>query len=665
MARKRSPHRDSSPTATAPRQETRNSSHRHTLLWLALLVTAAAVAFSTAVRAPFVFDDIQGIAANPSIRQLLPPSVPLDPPHNTAVAGRPVVNLTLALNYWLNERLGVDPQGSNATLGYHLFNILVHTVGGLLLFAVVRRSVARFRGASESGWIAGVVALLWIVHPIHTGAVDYVIQRSELIVSALYLATVYCSIRAWEASPRERVRWMTLAVIACAVGMASKEVMITAPLMVLLYDRAFIVGSFREAIRERGRFYAALGATMLIVVGFTLAGVRSQSVGFDLGVRWYEYLYTQAWAIPRYVRLLFWPRGLTFDYGDAPIHGLAAVPGLVLLVAAGIGTLLAWRRESTRWLGFLGAWFFLLLAPSSSVIPISTEIAAERRVYLASAAIVVLAVIAADALRRRARLTRLVSGGLIAVAAASLTAVTVSRGTLFRSTETLYRDVIAKSPKNARGYVGVGLSMFASETPRLEEAVAMFRQAVAADSTSFVAWHALGVVELSQGPTKAGSAAVAFEHAVRIAPGNLDALAGLVTAYIALDEPDRAIPHVLSLTDARPDLVREVGKQLVSQRRGKDAIPLLEAAVRAEGATPTGFALLGLAYAQASNRADAITASRWAASQAANDPEVLEYAGRAMVLVGQLPAARDYFRRALVLAPESATLPRELEALGH
>ena len=84
---------------------------------------------------------------------------------------------------------------------------------------------------------------------------------------------------------------------------------------------------------------------------------------------WDGYLYTQCWAIAHYLRLMFWPRGLSVDYGTQLITGLAGMPGLVLLLALGVITLAsAARMRTLGWLAFIGAWFFVLLSPSSSVV---------------------------------------------------------------------------------------------------------------------------------------------------------------------------------------------------------------------------------------------------------------------------------------------------------
>lgn len=395
-------------------------SGRHVAL-AAAFVALAFLAFGPALRAPFDFDDLPAIARNASIRTIWPPTAALHPPADgSPVSGRPVVNFSFALNYAVNRGLGVAQSPAtdapHETIGYHVVNVLLHALCALLLAAVIRRALRAGRLPDEwrdaSDRIAALAAGVWLLLPIQTEAVDYVSQRTELLVSVCYLATLYAAIRAWLArreagdprsAARADTRWSIAAVAFSLLGVGSKEVIITVPVAVMLYDRAFLADSWTalRGARSRLALYAALLATSALSVAAAALGARGTTVGFDGAITWYAYLNSQGWAIPHYVGLLFWPDALTMDYGKRAIHGFAGLAGLVALTAAGIATLVAWRRPRSQWLGFVGAWFFLLLAPSSSVVPIRTEIAAERRVYLASAAIVVMIVVAIEWLRRR------------------------------------------------------------------------------------------------------------------------------------------------------------------------------------------------------------------------------------------------------------------------
>jgi hypothetical protein len=280
--------------------------------------------------------------------------VPLSPPRDTSVAGRPLVNLSFAMNYAMG---GLD------VTSYHATNLALHLLVALVLFAIVRRSL-RERVVPESlrqhgDGLAFAAALLWVLHPLNTEVVDYLVQRSESAMALCYLATLYCAIRA-QARP-QRWGWRVAAVVACAAGMASKESMVTAPVMVLLYDRFFFYGSLRDALRARGMLYAGLALTWVVLAAMLLGHPRS-AVGFASGVTWSTYFLNQLPMITRYLWLSIWPRSLVIDYGPTPAVALRDVvlPG-VLIVALGVLTLVALRPRPL--LGFLGVWFFVTLAP--------------------------------------------------------------------------------------------------------------------------------------------------------------------------------------------------------------------------------------------------------------------------------------------------------------
>ena len=310
-----------------------------TRVGIAVMIVAAFAAFLPAIRAPFVFDDVGSIPGNPTIEHVFPLSTSLNPPPRIAVSGRPVVNLSLAVDHAMSASLGLDAESE--TVVYRVTNVLLHVLCGLLLFGVIRRTMSLARLGAWANSSADTVALIstgiWLVHPIQSEAVDYVIQRTELLVSACYLATLYASIRAWDApTGRRRTAWMVGGVAACAVGMASKEVMATAPFVVALYDRAFRVSSWRELANDRARrwFYGGLFATLALLAALIAGGGRADSVGFGLGLPWYSYLYSQGWAIAHYLQLLVWPTDLRLDYGSAPVRGIGGLVG-GLIVSGG------------------------------------------------------------------------------------------------------------------------------------------------------------------------------------------------------------------------------------------------------------------------------------------------------------------------------------------
>ncbi len=248
------------------------------LVMLAVLAGVVCAVYCRALDAPFIFDDLFSITENPSITRLWPligdsqhPG-PLNPTKDLPTAGRPLVNLSLAVNYHFGQ---LNP------VGYHVFNVVVHLLSAILVMAIVRRTLQLdyFEGRFDdvNGPLAFLAALLWAVHPLQTEAVVYVTQRTELMVGFFYLATLYASLWYWEAKAAAgRKLWLGLATLACLAGAACKEVMVTAPVIVLLFERTFIRGSFRQAWRESWRLYAGLLLSwmLLLYLNYTRTAFR-------------------------------------------------------------------------------------------------------------------------------------------------------------------------------------------------------------------------------------------------------------------------------------------------------------------------------------------------------------------------------------------------------
>ena len=160
-------------------------------LHIVYIVLAGVLVYGNGLSGPLLFDDETSILNNTSIRQLTPLSGPLSPPRDTPVAGRPVVNLTFALNYAIG---GLD------VTGYHVTNVVVHLLAALVLYGIVRRALRTGRVPSElkhdADYVALAAAVLWVVHPLNSESVSYLTERTESMMGLFYLLTMYASIRA-------------------------------------------------------------------------------------------------------------------------------------------------------------------------------------------------------------------------------------------------------------------------------------------------------------------------------------------------------------------------------------------------------------------------------------------------------------------------------------
>jgi tetratricopeptide (TPR) repeat protein len=596
-----------------PAREKRASGlRRHAVVvCTALLLAAGCWVYSSSFAGVLVFDDVASITSNPHIKSLWPLTGAASAPRDTTMAGRPVAALTLALNYALapadaRDALTTPGPGSSTqdreaflrnVWGYHALNLVVHLLAGLALFGVARRSLlapaigGRF-GRSATP-LAFLVALIWIVHPLHTEAVTYVVQRVESLMGLFYLVTLYGAIRAAEPGGRRRW-WAGASIAACALGMGTKEAMITAPVMVVLWD--VLIGTDR---RGRWPLYAGLASTWLILAALVAGNPRPGSVGFGLGGwTWWSYLQTQAAVVAHYLRLAIVPAPLVFDYEWPRAASLAdiALPALLLATLLALTVAAVLRRHPA---GFAGAWFFVILAPTSSILPIPTEVAAEHRMYLPLAAVVALAVLALHSLVQRVLTSRSAAGTakwrpadlatLIAglAVAALLGTTTHARNLDYHSDEALMRDTVEKRPFNIRARVAYGADLLAER--RFADAEAQLRTAArlpGSDKAHAQAEMHLGSALCAQGKLDEGIAHL--RQALALDPSLAEAHALLGEAFSGLGQSELAGRHFTLAADGLPDnaaVLRRVAWQLATApdarfRDGRKALDLAERAVR-------------------------------------------------------------------------------------
>src|SRR4051812_10543097 len=591
---------------------------------LLLIVTAGTLIYGHSLAYPLVFDDQASIVTNTSIRDLWSTRV-LFPDREVPTAGRPLVNVVHAINYAAG---GFEPRG------YRAVNLVLHLLCAAMVFLVVRHTLrgpvlrAWTRGRAES--LAWAAALLWAVHPLNSEVVEYITQRSESLMAICYLLTIFAAANAIE--PGRRRAWGAAAVGACALGMACKESMVTAPVAVCLYDRTFIFGSWSVALRERWRLYLGLAATWLLLAALIWSGPRAYSAGFSTDVTPWSYLMNQAVLIPHYLRLAAWPTNLVVAYGPPSSLTLQTVMPFALVMAIAIAAIVVALK---RWpvAGFAGAWVLLTLAPTSSIVPIATEVGAERRMYLPLVAIAVLVAASLSAFADRVATRR--SGQFFAIVtlliAATLGAASYARTREYESPLGLAETVLARRPTAfAHAIVGTQLAI----AGRHDDAIAQLR--IAAPGYTLGRYHLGGEL---------------FNR------GDFDAALPELQTFVALDSwRAEAVPARMMIAGV-----------LTAQRRPNEAAEelrrVMTMAPRHSDAYTTAIGMLGDVVFGEQKFADAVRYYREFLAARPGDVNATINLGAALAQSGHAREAADAFRRAIQLSPSNAMARRNLAIL--
>ncbi|HEY6008004.1 MAG TPA: tetratricopeptide repeat protein, partial [Geobacteraceae bacterium] len=565
---------------------------------------------------PFTFDDITSIVDNPIIR---------DAGNFLGRADgyrynprRFVAYLTFALNY---------RAGGLGVAGYHVVNLVIHLITALLVYAWTRLTLAtprlaesRFAPCSRS--ISLVAALLFVAHPLATQAVTYVVQRSASLATLFYLLALVCYAAA--RSEQERLRRLSsprvlflfgATVLASGLALRTKEIAVTLPFALLLYEGMFFPRTRRKRLLIG---FGTLGGALLFLavalsatrpLGEFLADV-GQSLAETRVISRSDYLLTQFRVLVTYVRLLFMPVAQNLDYAypiatslfdPAVCASLFFLLGLlacavVLLVRAGRG-----GEPLLRLVAFGIFWFFLTLAVESSIIPI-TDVIFEHRLYLPLAGVAMAAGAGCFLLGRR---LPVVAGRLLLVALVlALALATWRRNAVWGDNVALWRDVVAKSPAKARSHNELGKALY--DGKRYAEAVVAYREAIRLDPAFLPAHNNLGAALHKLGDVD--GAIAAYEAALRLEPRQSETLNNLAIAHERKGLVDLSIAEYESVLKMRPDYAA-AHNNLGAAYRKKGNIPAAmeqyRIALRLKPDYASAYNNLGVAYALQGNYAEA------------------------------------------------------------
>jgi tetratricopeptide (TPR) repeat protein len=551
----------------------------HPLAALLLIGLIAALIYSNTFSASFHFDDVPNITDNPKIKHLV---------NLLDFSGSRYVGfLTFALNYRF---------GGLSLFGFHLVNLLIHIANGLLVYGLVRLLLKSPRLLPSPALtpaapaIALCTALLFVVHPIQTQAVTYIVQRFASLATLFYLLTLLCYLK-WRLSPPDNNRrhlWYAAAFLATLLAMKTKETTFTLPFMLLLVE---IVG-FGSPSRKQWIGLIPFFLTLPIIPLSRPGALGEGEAGFArdaYALSRPDYLFTQCRVIITYLRLLVLPVDQNLDYDFPASHSLFEPPVilsflfLTALLLTAVYLLFVSRRAAAdprlRLIGFGILWFFLALSIESSIIPIR-DVIFEHRLYLPSIGFWLAVTTALFGFFYRWRILVAVGlAGLILLFASA----TYQRNRVWQDEISLWSDVVNHSPNKARPHNNVGVAYADQKKPdealreyktaiaiqpdypdahnnlgnsleglgHLEEAIEEYKKVLTLKPRYAKTYYNIGMLYYKQG--EFSKALEAFEEAIRIEPNFAEARNNLGVIYNENDKNNEAIEQFKVAISLKPD----------------------------------------------------------------------------------------------------------------
>ena len=591
-----------------------------------LILASGVLAYSNSFQVPFTFDDHSSIVGNAVLRNL--------GNYLASATGyqQYPMRFVCYLTFALNHRLG----GLDVT-GYHVVNLAIHLANALLAYTLVllvfrTPRMAGSRLAPKAGTVALLCGLLFVVHPVQTQAVTYIVQRLTSLATLFYLLAVVLYAagrpRMEEGGDWKRgLPWLAGSALSAVLAMKTKEFAFTLPLAVSLYEASF----FRGAWKRRFLYLLPVLLTLPIVpLGVLAAGKPagellsdvSEQMRMQTDISRPDYLFTQFRVIVTYLRLLVVPIGQNLDY-DYPVLSAFFTPPVLLsflLLAAllllalylyGITAEAPGPRSSSfpvaplpsraadpavRLIGFGILWFFLALSVESSLVPIA-DVIFEHRVYLPSvgafAAFATACVLAFDR-------PPLGAFGKVAAVAAALVVLGLGVGTYKRNavwgdSVGFWEDVVRKSPGKVRPRNNLGMAL--NDRDQTDAAIVRLWEALKIDPNSAEAHTNLGLSYLKKNMLDA--AVMELQFALTINPEMSSARLNLGAALYDRGEVDAAIRHYTLALKSDPDnemLHNNLGVAYFRKGMVDEAIAHLRKAIALKSDYPDAHYNLGIAY---------------------------------------------------------------------
>lgn len=442
--------------------------------------------YGNILNSPFLFDDWIRISNNPHVRlkTLCLKDLWQSISNEQSSANRPVSNLTFALNYYFHQY---------NTIGYHIVNIIIHIINSILLFYFLTllfnecsiffdRAIYRHENGPKEIFIPFFTSLIWMVHPLHTNSVTYIVQRMNSMTTLFYLLSFILFIKGRivhkKIAKRHKSRSVALllfyltALLAWIISLGCKQNTAMLPVFIILFEFYFYQNYKREWFIS---FRKISLVTCCIIVFLGLLYVDFKPFDYLNQIRDFlsnQYTYTERLlsetrVIIYYLSLIFYPNPerLTFDY-DFPVSHSLTDPFTTLVALLTILVLILFSIHSAkkkRILSFSIHWFFGNLLIESSFVPIS--IINEYRTYLPSMLVALIFVILLMSFIKSKQMATI----LLSLAAMTLATWTYQRNDVWKNEISILKDCVKKSPRKSRPHANLAAYLLNSDIDAAEK----------------------------------------------------------------------------------------------------------------------------------------------------------------------------------------------------
>ena len=519
------------------------------LILVLTLLTFGLVAYSNSFSGSFQFDDSLHILRNEALTDF------------TNISkiyhygkGRFLPYLTLAFNYKISK---FDP------ISYHTFNFFVHYGAAIFLYFLFLElcktpAIQGLQLNLPQRLGAFLAAGIFLLHPLQTESVTYIIQRAESMAGMFYLAALFFYLKARIArARRDLFGYALLAGIAALCAAFSKETAVTLPAMILVVEIFFFHTAIKDLLGKK--LFWLLMIPAAVVLSFKLQPLIRTGFFYDPGPGFSftrkQYLLTQFSVLLTYLRLFFWPANQNVDW-DYPLAtsflSLQTLASSLFLLLLLILAFFTYRRLRFVSLGIVA--FFITLAPTSSIIPLR-DVIFEHRMYLAVAFLAMgcvqlcfhgLARIAERSPRRQS----MVFCALIIILLPVLSGLTHGRNKVWLNEVSLWEDAVKKSPNKARVHKNYGKGLLTAAYGSIEQAKREFETAIRLAPGWADPYHALGVCYWQEEDYH--RAVTLGLEAIQRRPEYKDALYLLGTSYKQLHQWDKAREYLERLIGMSP-----------------------------------------------------------------------------------------------------------------